>query len=145
MSCDTSFRESAIIAQYVFYQRTSCHQTFKKIPTDFSDDANKSSIFVSGWFYAESFFIMSLDHHPVIWLTCWAWITHSGWVGKPLWRCGDCCRLCLKFENLKFIRLSSRSENDETMKRRNDSLRTRNAPKPKTATLSTAPPLRNHF
>ena len=28
----------------------------KKLPTDFSDNANKTSVFVSGWIYAEGFF-----------------------------------------------------------------------------------------
>ena len=52
--------------------------------TEFLDNANKTSVFVTGWIYAEGSFVItgstSLFHHPNNWLTCRALIAHSGWV-----------------------------------------------------------------
>ena len=48
MSCDMRFQESAIVAQYAFGYWTSFYEKFEKMSTDFSDNANKTTVFVSG-------------------------------------------------------------------------------------------------
>ena len=67
-----------------FTSRTSWHQKFEKKSTDFEDNANKTSVFVSGWFYIRRRLFpspYSCIHHLSIWLTCLASIVHLGWVG----------------------------------------------------------------
>ena len=87
MSCEMSFKELAIVTQYVFYNWTSFHQKFeKKYPRD--DLTHKV-------------FLSSLNRHPIFELRSWAWIAHSGWVGGV--RDGnrrDCRRLLLEFKSL---------------------------------------------
>ena len=47
----------------------------------FSNNAYRTSVFVSGWFTQKAF-RYPWAHHPNIWLACPALIAHSGWVGR---------------------------------------------------------------
>ena len=99
-----SFRESVIVSQYLFHHCTLLHQNFKKYPTDFSDNANKTSILVIEWFYAEGLFVIPW---PLIQIFDWHVRPRSRTQGgRPSRHYDRCDRGRLLWNNLS-TRLSS--------------------------------------
>ena len=99
-------------------------EIWKTLPTDFSDNANKTSVFVSRWFCAEGFFYNHLTHQPNIWLACRP--RSPTQVGRP--RCHGDCRdrrqTRLKLKKMKFTwlfcldRKMTKRRNGETCPKR---------------------------
>ena len=118
----------------------------KKMPTDFSDNANKTSVFVSGWIYAE-LFSSSLDPIPgsIIQITDWRVKTRSrtqiGSAESPwrLWRSSRSSPGAFQTQKIEiYLDLLSQSQNDETAKRQ--TMKQRNLLE--TVNLSTGPSFR---
>ena len=79
-----------------------CIRISKIIPTDFSDNANKTSVFVSGWLYAESFFVIPWSFGQIVdWRV---WSRSRAQVGWPSCHGDrrDRGRPRSKFKNMKF-------------------------------------------
>ena len=103
----------------------------KKMPMDFLDNANKTSVFVSGWFYTQKDFVLSLDPSSK-YLTDVSGLEHAlRWVGRVsmatiaivagrVWNSKNWNLLALLSRSLRRNHETTNRRNDETSKLRNN-------------------------